>query len=67
MSVTPGDRPPPILSPGTGWRRARAQREVPAAVGLFVVVLLVVQGFAINRLAGIDYPRWSPGRGAAQR
>lgn len=24
------------------------------------VILLVVQGFAINRLAGLDYPVWSP-------
>jgi len=24
------------------------------------VALLVVQGFVINRLAGIEYPRWSP-------
>ncbi|MDP8930144.1 MAG: HPP family protein, partial [Actinomycetota bacterium] len=24
------------------------------------VVLLVVQGFAINRLAGIPYPWWRP-------
>ena len=24
------------------------------------VVLLVAQGFGINRLAGIDYPLWAP-------
>lgn len=24
------------------------------------VFLLVVQGFAINRLAGVSYPIWSP-------
>jgi CBS domain-containing membrane protein len=24
------------------------------------VFFLVVQGFVINRLAGIDYPMWSP-------
>ena len=24
------------------------------------VLLLVAQGFAINRLAGIDYPLWAP-------
>jgi hypothetical protein len=24
------------------------------------VILLVVQGLAINRLAGIDYPLWAP-------
>jgi CBS-domain-containing membrane protein len=27
---------------------------------MIAVVLLVVQGFAINRLAGIDYPVWAP-------
>lgn len=30
------------------------------AVLMVAVVLLVVQGFAINRLAGIPYPEWSP-------
>ncbi len=29
------------------------------AVLMVAVVLLVCQGYAINRLAGIDYPRWS--------
>lgn len=33
------------------------------AVLMLGVVLLVLQGFAINRLAGIDYPVWSPPRG----
>jgi hypothetical protein len=27
---------------------------------MVAVVLLVVQGFVINRLAGIPYPVWSP-------
>lgn len=27
---------------------------------MIAVLLLVVQGFVINRLAGIDYPSWSP-------
>jgi CBS-domain-containing membrane protein len=27
---------------------------------MLAVVLLVVQGFVINRLAGIDYPLWAP-------
>jgi CBS-domain-containing membrane protein len=31
---------------------------------MLAVVLLVVQGFVINRLAGIDYPLWSPRRDA---
>ncbi len=30
------------------------------AVLMLAVVLLVVQGFVINRLAGIDYPLWAP-------
>ncbi len=30
------------------------------AVLMLAVLLLVVQGFVINRLAGIDYPTWSP-------
>ncbi|MFB3738440.1 MAG: HPP family protein [Candidatus Velamenicoccus archaeovorus] len=34
------------------------------AVLMLGVVLLTVQGFAINRLAGIDYPPWSPRRAA---
>jgi CBS-domain-containing membrane protein len=28
---------------------------------MLAMVLLVVQGFVINRLAGIPYPVWSPG------
>jgi CBS-domain-containing membrane protein len=34
------------------------------AVLMLAVVLLVVQGFVINRLAGIDYPVWAPRRQA---
>jgi CBS-domain-containing membrane protein len=30
------------------------------AVLMLAVVLLVVQGYVINHLAGIDYPRWAP-------
>jgi CBS-domain-containing membrane protein len=30
------------------------------AVLMLAVVLLIIQGFVINRLAGIDYPSWSP-------
>jgi CBS domain-containing membrane protein len=30
------------------------------AVVMIAVFLLVLQGFSINRLAGIDYPLWSP-------
>lgn len=29
---------------------------------MLAVVLLVLQGFTINRLAGIDYPTWAPRR-----
>jgi len=35
------------------------------AVLMLAVALLVVQGFVINRLAGIRYPVWAPERGAA--
>jgi len=27
---------------------------------MLAVALLTVQGYVINRAAGIDYPRWSP-------
>jgi len=30
------------------------------AVLMLAVVLLVAQGFVINRLAGLDYPLWAP-------
>ena len=30
------------------------------AVLMLAVVLLVIQGYVINHLAGIPYPRWSP-------
>lgn len=52
MSRRPG-RPPPILPPRTtGWQRARSQREVPAALGLFVIVLLSLQVFLLT--VGVD-------------
>jgi CBS-domain-containing membrane protein len=35
------------------------------AVLMLAVFLLVVQGFVINRLAGIPYPVWAPPRAAA--
>ncbi len=35
---------------------------VDLAVLMLAVVLLTVQGFVINRLAGIDYPLWAPGK-----
>lgn len=36
----------------------------PVQLGVLMlgVVLLVLQGFATNRLAGLDYPVWSPRR-----
>ena len=47
------NRPPQTLAPrGTGWRRARSQREVPGALGLFVVVLLSLQVFLLT--VGVD-------------
>jgi CBS-domain-containing membrane protein len=29
---------------------------------MLAVLLLTIQGYVINRLAGIDYPLWAPGR-----
>lgn len=41
--------PPQELPPHrTGPRRARAHREVPAAIGVFVVVLLSLQVFLLT-------------------
>jgi CBS domain-containing membrane protein len=35
--------------------------SIPKLAVLMVgVLLLVAQGFAINRLAGVPYPLWSP-------
>lgn len=39
---------------------ARPEQLVVLMLG---VVLLLAQGFVINRLAGLDYPLWSPSRG----
>lgn len=39
-------------------------RTIPQlAVLMLAVVLLTIQGFIINRAAGIDYPRWAPNQG----
>ena len=48
------ERVPPQQMPAhrTGPRRARAHREVPAALGLFVVVLLSLQVFLLT--VGLD-------------
>ncbi|MGB3410615.1 MAG: HPP family protein [Microthrixaceae bacterium] len=35
-------------------------RPSQLAVLMLAVLLLVVQGYVINHLAGIDYPRWAP-------
>lgn len=40
-------------------------RPAELAVLMLAVVVLVLQGYAINRLAGIDYPRWAPRRAAS--
>jgi hypothetical protein len=52
--VTLSDRVPPQQVPAhrTGPRRARAHREVPAALGVFVVVLLSLQVFLLT--VGLD-------------
>lgn len=52
--MTSSARPPsPRLPPHrTGPKRARAHREVPAALGVFVVVLLSLQVFLLT--VGLD-------------
>ncbi len=40
------------------------REPVQLAVLMLAVVLLLVQGYCINHLAGIDYPRWAPRRAA---
>ena len=32
---------------------------------MLAAALLVLQGYVINHLAGIDYPRWAPARSSA--
>lgn len=52
--MTLSDRTPPQRLPAhrDGPRRARALREVPAALGVFVVVLLSLQVFLLT--VGLD-------------
>jgi hypothetical protein len=52
--VTPSSPIPPQQLPPhrTGPRRARAHRQVPTAVGVFVVVLLSLQVFLLT--VGVD-------------
>ena len=50
MSSDPGRGPTPAW-PG-GWRRPRARRDVPAALGVFVIVLLSLQVFLLT--VGVD-------------
>lgn len=50
MSGDPGQAPLPAW-PG-GWRRPRGRRDAPAALGLFVVVLLSLQVFLLT--VGVD-------------
>lgn len=51
--TAPGRVPPQDLpAHRTGPRRARAHREVPAALGVFVVVLLSLQVFLLT--VGLD-------------
>ena len=52
--MTLSDRIPPQQLPAhrAGPRRPRARREVPAALGLFVVVLLSLQVFLLT--VGLD-------------
>jgi len=41
-------------------------RPEQLAVLMIGVVLLLAQGFVINRLAGLDYPLWSPRPGPTE-
>jgi hypothetical protein len=52
--MTLSDRVPPQQLPAhrTGPRRARSHREVPAALGVFIVVLLSLQVFLLT--VGLD-------------
>jgi len=51
--VNAADRPPqPFPSPRAGWQRPRGRRDVPAALGVFVVVLLSLQVFLLT--VGVD-------------
>lgn len=52
MSDTGRIPPRDLPAHRTGPRRARAHREVPAAVGIFVVVLLSLQVFLLT--VGLD-------------
>jgi hypothetical protein len=50
VSSDPGRGPTPAW-PG-GWQRPRGRRDVPGALGLFVVVLLSLQVFLLT--VGVD-------------
>jgi len=53
MTITEGQHRYEELPPHrTGPRRARAHRQVPAAIGVFVVVLLSLQIFLLT--VGVD-------------
>ncbi|HET9607957.1 MAG TPA: hypothetical protein VFP06_00020 [Acidimicrobiales bacterium] len=53
MTVDDRGMPPQEMPPHrTGPRRARAHREVPAALGVFVLVLLSLQVFLLT--VGVD-------------
>lgn len=53
MTITEGQHHYEELPPHrTGPRRARAHRQVPAAIGVFVVVLLSLQIFLLT--VGVD-------------
>lgn len=52
MSTTPRIRPHDLPAHEGGFRHPRSRREVPAALGLFVVVLLSLQVFLLT--VGLD-------------
>jgi hypothetical protein len=52
MTLSDRVRPEELPAHRTGPRRARSHREVPAALGVFVVVLLSLQVFLLT--VGLD-------------
>jgi hypothetical protein len=52
MTMSDRPRPQPMSAPQTTRRRIRAERQVPAALGVFVVVLLSLQVFLLT--VGLD-------------
>jgi hypothetical protein len=52
VSGGPDSRPGALPTGAGGWQRPRGRKDVPAAMGLFVVVLLSLQVFLLT--VGVD-------------